>query len=173
MSTNNKRKQKPTQIFSKTNSIKKITNNHYIVNSQNSDQKYNIKKLQDTDVWTYECGDFHYRLRIQDNNHCKHIQACIILQDTIQIQNKVEKTEQPQVCPKCSSTTIIKRGFRKLKNDTKRQKYGCKQCNRKFILGENRFSKVSSDPKIISECLNLVIVWCILQKCCTTYLLYT
>lgn len=35
--------------------------------------------------------------------------------------------------------------------------YGCKQCSYKFILGENRFSKVSSDPKIISESLNLVM----------------
>ena len=58
MSTNNKRKQKATQIFSKTNSIRKITNNHYVVNSQNSDKKYNIKKLSKVDVWTCECKDF-------------------------------------------------------------------------------------------------------------------
>jgi hypothetical protein len=31
------RKQKVTQIFSKTNSIRKITKNHYVVESQNSD----------------------------------------------------------------------------------------------------------------------------------------
>ncbi len=35
--------------------------------------------------------------------------------------------------------------------------YCCKQCSYKFILGENGFSKVSSDPKIISESLNLVM----------------
>ncbi len=156
MYTNSKRKQKAAQIFAKTNSIRKITSNHYVVKSQNSDKKYNIKKLQDADVWTCECRDFHYRLRKLDDKHCKHIESCIILQDAIQTQSRVERTEQPQVCPKCSSTTIVKRGFRKLKNGTKRQKYGCKQCNRKFILGENGFSKVSSDPKIISECLNLV-----------------
>ena len=151
------RKQKAIQIFSKTNSIKKITNNHYIVNSQNSDQKYNIKKLQDTDVWTCECGDFYYRLRTKDNKQCKHIQACIILQDTIQTQNRIEKTEQPQICSKCYSTDIIKIGFRKLKNGTKRQRYKCKKCTHKFILGENGFSNITSDPKIISECLNLVM----------------
>ncbi len=153
----NQRKQKATQIFSKTNSIKKITNNHYIVNSQNSDQKYNIKKLQDTDVWTCECGDFHYRLRKLDDKHCKHIQSCIILQDSIAIQNRIEKVELPQICPRCSSTTIKKNGFRKIKNGVKRQMYCCKQCTYKFILGENGFSKVSSDPKIISESLNLVM----------------
>jgi len=136
------RKQKAIQIYSNTNSIRKITNNHYVVNSQNSDQKYNIQKLKDTDVWTCECGDFHYRLRTQDNKHCKHIQSCIILKENIITQNKIEWTENPQVCHKCNSTTIVKRGFRKLKNGTKRQKYSCKQCNRKFILGENGFSSV-------------------------------
>ena len=153
----NSRKIKATQIYSKTNSIRKITNNHYVVESQNSDNKYNVKKLKDTDVWTCECGDFHYRLRTQDNKQCKHIQSCIILQENISIQNKIEKTEQPQVCSKCQSTTIIKIGFRKLKNGTKRQRYSCKQCSHKFILGENGFSNVTSDPKIISESLNLVM----------------
>ena len=103
------RKQKATQIFSKTNSIKKITNNHYIVNSQNSDQKYNVQKLKDIDVWTCECGDFHYRLRKLEDKHCKHIQACVILQDNISIQNKIEKIELPKLCPRCYSTTIKKK----------------------------------------------------------------
>ena len=44
-----------------------------------------------------------------------------------------------------------------LKNGVRRQKYQCKQCKRKFILGENGFSKSSFDPKIISESLNLVM----------------
>jgi len=51
----NTRKQKAIQIYSKTNSIRKITNNHYVVQSQNSDQKYNVERLKDTDVWTCEC----------------------------------------------------------------------------------------------------------------------
>lgn len=151
------RERKATRIFSKTGSIRKITRNHYVVESQSSDKTYNVQRLPKSGVWTCECRDFHYRLRTQDSKYCKHIQACIILQDTVQVQNRIEKTEQPQVCPKCSSTTIIKRGFRKLKNGTRRQKYGCKQCERGFILGENGFSKISSDPKIISECLNLVM----------------
>ena len=70
---NMNRKQKATQIFSKTNSIRKITKNHYAVESQNSDSTYNVRKLPKIDVWTCECGDFHYRLRKLDDKYCKRI----------------------------------------------------------------------------------------------------
>jgi len=151
------RKQKATQIFSKTNSIRKISKNHYVVESQNSDTTYNIRKLPNVDVWTCECKDFHFRLRKLDDKHCKHIKSCILLQDSINTENKIEQTSQPQVCPKCQSSSIVKNGFRKLKNGIQRQKHRCNQCRYRFILGENGFSKVSSDPKIISESLNLVM----------------
>ena len=151
------RKQKATQIVSKTNSIRKISKNHYAVESQSSDKSYSVRKLPKVDVWTCECKDFHYRLRKMDDKHCKHIRACLLLQDTINIENKIEKISQPQVCPKCQSSCIVKNGFRKLKNESKRQKHRCSQCTYRFILGENGFSKVSSDPKIISESLNLVM----------------
>ncbi len=151
------RKQKATQIFSKTNSIRKISKNHYAVESQNSDAIYNIRKLPKADVWTCECKDFHFRLRKLDDKHCKHIKSCILLQDSINIENKIEQVLQPQVCPKCHSSSIVKNGYRKLKNGIQRQKHRCNQCRYRFILGENGFSKVSSDPKIISESLNLVM----------------
>jgi putative transposase len=151
------RKQRASQIFSKTNSIRKITKNHYAVESQNSDNTYNVRKLSKTDVWTCECSDFHYRLRKLDDKHCKHIRACILLQDSINTENKIEQVSQPKVCPKCQSSYIVKNGFRKLKNGGQRQKHRCNQCKYRFILGENGFSKVSSDPKIISESLNLVM----------------
>ena len=151
------RKQKATQIFSKTNSIKKITRNHYVVESQNSDNTYNVRKLPKVDVWTCECKDFHSRLRKLDDKHCKHIKSCIILMDSITSQSKIEKIERPKICSKCYSTEIVKQGFRKLKNGIKRQRYTCKNCNNRFILGENGFSNVTSDPKIISESLNLVM----------------
>ena len=47
---NNSRNQKATQIISQIKSIRKITKNHYAAESQNSDNKYNVKKLKDTDV---------------------------------------------------------------------------------------------------------------------------
>ncbi len=151
------RKQKANQIFTEANKIKKISKNHYAVESQNSDKIYNVRKLPKVDVWTCECKDFHFRLRKLDDKHCKHIKSCILLQDSINIENRIEQTSQPQVCPKCQSSCIVKNGYRKLKNGTQRQKHRCNQCRYRFILGENGFSKVSSDPKIISESLNLVM----------------
>ncbi len=116
-----------------------------------------VRRLPDTGIWICECADFHYRLRTLDDKHCKHIKSCILLQNGINKENKIEQISQPQVCPKCNSTTIVKNGYRKLKDGTKRQKHRCNQCKYRFILGENGFSKVSSDPKIISESLNLVM----------------
>ncbi len=40
------RKQKAMQIYSQTNSIRKITKNHYAVESQNSDTTYNVRNCQ-------------------------------------------------------------------------------------------------------------------------------
>ena len=77
--------------------------------------------------------------------------------DSITTQNKIEKTDRPKICLKCYSTEIIKNGLRTLKNETKRQRYECKNCHNRFILGENGFSNVESNPKIISESLNLVM----------------
>ena len=154
------RKQKATQIFSEIKSIRKITKNQFSVDSQtDSTKSYLIRKLPKTDIWACECKDFHFRLRKLDDKHCKHIKSCILLQTRTIIENKIENisVELPKICPRCNSTTITKNGFRKLKNKIKRQRYCCKQCDYKFILGENGFSKVSSDPKIISESLNLVM----------------
>ncbi len=156
----NQRTQKANQILSQLELIRKITDNQFKVNSQSDSTKsYLVKKLLNTDIWTCECADFHYRLRTKDDKHCKHIKSIILLQNKVNVENKIESIsiELPKICPKCDSTTIKKCGFRKIKNGVKRQKYQCKQCNRKFILGENGFSKISSDPKIISESINLVM----------------
>jgi transposase-like protein len=153
----NPRNEKGIQILSEGNHIRKISKNHYAVDSQTQDKTYNVKKMADSDVWTCECADFMYRLRKESDRRCKHIRSVILLKDTIDIQNKVERIERPRVCPRCCSTTIVKNGYRKVKGDRKRQRYSCNQCDYKFILGENGFSNVSSDPKIIVESLNLVM----------------
>ena len=158
MNTDERRIENAVRIIAKTNSIRKITRNRFGVNSQTDPAKsYLVTRLPNTDIWTCECPDFYYRLSKADDEHCKHIKSVIISQDRINAECKIEKVERPQICPRCSSTTIKKIGFRKLKDGTRRQKHQCKQCRRKFILGENGFSKVSSDPTIISESLNLVM----------------
>ena len=106
-----------------------------------------------------ECADFHYRLRTQDNKNCKHIISCKILQDTIKKEKKIEIVDSDCVkaCPKCCSTTIKKNGFRKLKDNIKRQRYCCSQCDYKFVLTDSSFMSMRVNPQIITECLNLVM----------------
>ncbi|QUC64164.1 IS1/IS6 family transposase [Nitrosopumilus sp. K4] len=148
------RKEKAIQIFS-TQSVRKITKNNYVVMSQSSNREYIVRKLSNADIWTCECPDFTYRLTRKDDKHCKHIISVQILQNSINDENKIERIERPKICPKCYSTSIVKNGLRKVNNGIKRQRYACKQCSYKFVLGENGFSKVSSDPKIITESINL------------------
>ena len=46
----NQRKQKGIQIVSEKN-IRKITANHYAVESQSQDKTYHVRKLPASDVW--------------------------------------------------------------------------------------------------------------------------
>ena len=154
----NNRTKKGIQIISEKN-IRKITANHYVVDSQSQDKIYHVRKLSASDVWICECADFHYRLRTKDDKHCKHIISCQILQDTIKKEKKIEivDTNHAKACPKCYSTTIKKNGFRKLKDQVKRQRYCCSQCNYKFVLNDSSFLSMRINPQIITECLNLVM----------------
>ncbi|SMH70462.1 DDE-type integrase/transposase/recombinase [Candidatus Nitrosotalea okcheonensis] len=153
----NSRNEKGIQILSEGSHIRKITKNHYSVDSQSQNKTYSIRKLQDSDTWTCDCPDFLYNLTRKDDKRCKHIISCQLLVNTVQNEKKIERVERAKICQRCYSSTIIRNGFRIVKNGTKRQRYSCLQCNYKFTLGENGFSKVSSDPKIITEALNLFL----------------
>jgi transposase-like protein len=155
---NNSRETKALSIIEQGYSITRVGKNHYRVLSQTNNDIYNVKQTVDADIWSCDCKDFTFRLmkKSPDERNCKHILSCVILRDSIEEKNNIEKIELPKVCPRCYSTTICKNGLRKIKNGIKRQRYACKQCKYKFIIGENGFSKVSSDPKIITEALNLI-----------------
>ena len=151
------REQLGIEIATSGDSIVKITKNHHKVRSQSEDRWYNVKKLQDANVWICECADFMYRLSRNTDKKCKHIIAVQTLQKTYEVESKIEPVRRPKICPKCSSDKIVKSGFRKLKNEARRQRHKCLRCANRFILGENGFSKVSSDPHVIVESLNLVM----------------
>ncbi|MGI0102299.1 MAG: DDE-type integrase/transposase/recombinase [Nitrosotalea sp.] len=157
MQIENPRNEKGIQILSEGSHIRKITKNHYQVDSQSQNKSYNVRKLEDSDLWTCECPDFLYNLTRKDDKRCKHIISCQLLQKTVQQEKKIEKVERVKICPRCFSNTMVRNGFRVVKNGTRRQRYSCQQCNYKFVLGENGFSKVSSDPKVITEALNLFL----------------
>jgi hypothetical protein len=50
------REQLGIEIATSGNSVIKITKNHHKVRSQSENRWYNVKKLQDADVWTCECA---------------------------------------------------------------------------------------------------------------------
>lgn len=81
--------------------------------------------------------------------------ACQTLQK-LDTETIIGKINRPKICPKCTSNIIIKVGFRTVKSGIKRRRYQCKICKHKFILGENGFGKLSSDPRVVTESLDLI-----------------
>ena len=57
-------------------------------------------------------------------------------------------------CPKCKSEKIIKRGKRATENRGLIQRYGCKDCNKRFVV-DNGFWKMKNNPKKVTLCLDL------------------
>jgi transposase-like protein len=151
-----KRQKKGVCIAVAGDSIKRLSKNLYKVRSQSGNGWYKITRTEDADIWSCTCPDFSYNLVRKEDKRCKHIRAVQTLQHTFETANKIEKVERMKICPRCLSTDAVKNGFRIVKSGIKRQRYECRKCSRDFILGENGFSKISSDPKIIAESLNLV-----------------
>lgn len=156
MSQNNKRERLGIQIATQGSLINKISKNQYLVISQSGYNRYHVRKLPDADVWTCNCPDFMFRLSKSNDPRCKHIIGCQMIQNALDSENKIEKVGKAKFCPRCVSTTIVRHGHRILKSGIKRQKFRCKQCKYMFSLSEYGFAKVSSDPRIVTEALNLV-----------------
>jgi putative transposase len=149
------RNQKGIDIVSQGKSITKLGKYNYRVMSQSQDKTYNVKKLQDADIWSCDCADFMYNLVRKDDKRCKHIISVQLLQNSVEQEQKIEKLDIPKLCPKCNSTKIVKNGLRIIQNKIKRQRFACKQCNHKFTLHESGFTSMRFSPQIITESLNL------------------
>ncbi len=57
-------------------------------------------------------------------------------------------------CPKCNSTNVIKRGSRPTQNRGLIQRYGCKDCNKRFVEDDG-FFKMKNNPQKVTLCLDL------------------
>jgi len=57
-------------------------------------------------------------------------------------------------CPFCESKNIIKRGERKTDNRGLIQRYGCKGCNKRFVIDDG-FFKMKNSPQKVTLCLDL------------------
>ena len=69
-------------------------------------------------------------------------------------KNKQESEVKKVICPKCHSVKIIKRGKRKTQNRGLIQRYGCKDCGKRFVqdLG---FFRMRNNNKKVTLCLDL------------------
>ncbi len=141
--------------------VKRINNNRYQVDSQKNQMRYTVTKTLKSDVWTCQCYDFIDRLRSgNDDKRCSHIlYVHEFLHGSQDVTSNFKKPmlEIPSICVYCSSTKIVKKGFRKTKYRGKLQIYGCKDCDRKFTNSESGFAKVKFEPSMISEALNLIM----------------
>jgi len=54
------------------------------------------------------------------------------------------------LCPKCKSKEIIKRGLIKTDNRNNTQRYGCKECNNRFVL-DNPYFRMRNKEQIITQ----------------------
>lgn len=144
-------------------SIRIVNRNCFMVLSQSVEGKwYTVNKMVNSDVWACTCPHFRYKIsKGSDENKCKHIMSAQIYRRTIEteidIDNGIEYAEKLKICRMCYSTKTKKCGKRKLKNGTKRQRYMCRQCKYRFVMGEHGFRKVKTDPDIIAESINLVM----------------
>jgi len=67
------------------------------------------------------------------------------------------------ICRHCGSTNFVKRGHRKNKNH-KVQRFGCKNCNHRFVLDEDGFQKMRYKPELVTLTLDLYFKGLSLRK---------
>jgi transposase-like protein len=126
----------------------------YLVPSQfDSTKKYRVTHI---DAYSCECEDF--KRRCEGNNlYCKHIKSILLfekLKNSYEIEQSPIKREvkliieQPlsDCCPHCSSKNIIKFGVRRTQLGDK-QRYECKECNKKFVLSP--IQRIKGNAKLV------------------------
>ncbi len=162
MAIENPREIRGVQIAAKGNEIKRLNSSTYKVRSQSTPDKWYLVVKNDLNEWTCECPD-----HIQRQVTCKHIYST---RYSLDLRQKVternlnlgsENAVNDQICPKCSSTEIVKDGVRKTKNRNV-QRYTCKLCHFRFIPS-NAFMKVKSTPQAITASLDLYFKGCSLH----------
>jgi len=68
--------------------------------------------------------------------------------------NKEEIEVKKVICPNCNSKNIVKRGKRKTENRGLMQRYGCQDCNKRFVIDEG-FFRMRNHPKKITCAIDL------------------
>ncbi|MBI2558808.1 IS1/IS6 family transposase [Candidatus Woesearchaeota archaeon] len=114
-----------------------VSNEEFLVPSQNSDKKYKVTSING---WNCECPDFQSRCK-ERGMKCKHI-MCIEFwtklrnsqdNEVLGFFEDLNLTENEKNCPECKSKNIVNNGKRKTKIGI-RQRYSCKDCQKRFTL---------------------------------------
>jgi putative transposase len=66
-------------------------------------------------------------------------------------------------CPNCNSKNIIRRGIRKTKNRGEIQRFGCSDCDKRFVHDEGFFKMKNHEDKI-TACMNMYFSGMSLRK---------
>jgi transposase-like protein len=66
----------------------------------------------------------------------------------------IEQKYKKVSCPFCSSANVIKRGIRKTEHRGKVQRFGCKECSKRFSIDDG-FWKMKNHGKKITLCMDL------------------
>ncbi|MBS3160496.1 IS1 family transposase [Candidatus Woesearchaeota archaeon] len=69
-------------------------------------------------------------------------------------KERIEQKYKKVFCPFCSSDNVIKRGIRETENRGKVQRYGCKDCSKRFSIDDG-FWKMKNHEKKITLCMDL------------------
>ena len=142
-------------------SVRRISKNRYHIDSKKSMMTYAVTKTMYSGIWSCQCHDFIARLRRgTDDKRYKHISyLTAILNVEHQIQNsiKIPTEKMLDTCLYCSSTDIVKAGFRKTKRRGDIQLWKCNDCKKRFAGSDSGFARVRIEPSVISEALNMVM----------------
>ena len=65
-----------------------------------------------------------------------------------------KKMKQEIRCPHCNGENIVRRGQRKTQNRGIIQRYGCQDCNKRFVVDDG-FFKMKNAPQKVTLCLDL------------------
>jgi len=136
------------EILNKDGQIKRKSSTRYLVRSQSANIWYKV--LNRGLGWTCTCPDYYYR-----EAKCKHIWA-------VELSNKLRQTVanevvikplSPNICPFCTSETIVRHGLRHNKYGDL-QRFTCKTCGKRFSLNYG-FQGMKATPQIITSAMQL------------------
>lgn len=140
--------------------IEKIDEQTFKVKSQSNNSFYIVTNYNNT----YRCTCPDHR----KNNHkvdCKHIHAIKFKQiwgNSMELLDTYKMLDEKHICRFCGSENIERHGFRYNK-DGKKQRYLCRDCNKRFVVNDG-FCKTKYSPEIISQALDLYFKGLSLRK---------